>query len=55
MGRITTPDPIGLLGGFNLYQYTPNPLTWMDPLGLSCSSDAKKLVTKGTDLINRCV
>lgn len=43
VGRFTTPDPIGLLGGFNLYQYTPNPLTWMDPLGLSCSSDAKKL------------
>ncbi|TFF07260.1 type IV secretion protein Rhs [Pseudomonas sp. JMN1] len=43
VGRFTTPDPIGLLGGFNLYQYTPNPFTWMDPLGLSCSSDAKKL------------
>ena len=43
VGRFTTPDPIGLLGGFNLYQYTSNPLTWMDPLGLSCSSDAKKL------------
>ena len=43
VGRFTTPDPIGLLGGLNLYQYTPNPLTWMDPLGLSCSSDAKKL------------
>nr|WP_225908765.1 AHH domain-containing protein [Pseudomonas lactucae] len=39
----TTPDPIGLLGGVNLYQYTPNPFTWLDPLGLSCSSDAKKL------------
>ncbi len=43
VGRFTTPDPIGLAGGLNLYQYTPNPLTWMDPLGLSCSSDAKKL------------
>lgn len=43
VGRFTTPDPIGLLGGFNLYQYTPNPFTWLDPLGLSCSSDAKKL------------
>ncbi|SDS44061.1 RHS repeat-associated core domain-containing protein [Pseudomonas asplenii] len=33
IGRFTTPDPIGLLGGFNLYQYAPNPLAWSDPLG----------------------
>ena len=33
--RFTQPDPIGLLGGFNLYQYAPNPLTWIDPLGLT--------------------
>ncbi|NBJ35326.1 hypothetical protein GE191_16740 [Serratia fonticola] len=29
------PDPIGLAGGMNLYQYGPNPLTWADPLGLT--------------------
>ena len=34
MGRFITPDPIGLLGGWNLYQYAPNPLGWIDPLGL---------------------
>ncbi|PIT55276.1 hypothetical protein BHC44_02490 [Snodgrassella alvi] len=33
IGRFTQPDPIGLLGGFNLYQYAPNGLTWIDPLG----------------------
>ena len=33
-GRFTQPDPIGLLGGFNLYQYAPNALTWIDPFGL---------------------
>ncbi|WP_263303122.1 RHS repeat-associated core domain-containing protein [Escherichia fergusonii] len=34
MGRFLTPDPIGLAGGLNLYQYAPNPLSWIDPLGL---------------------
>ena len=34
IGRFTQPDPIGLLGGFNLYQYAPNGLTWIDPFGL---------------------
>ncbi|MBI6636173.1 hypothetical protein YA0871_26340, partial [Pseudomonas paralactis] len=29
------PDPIGLLGGLNLYQYAPNAIGWIDPLGLS--------------------
>ena len=43
IGRFTTPDPIGLAGGLNLYAYAPNPLTWADPLGLSkCSGGAAK-------------
>jgi RHS repeat-associated protein len=33
VGRFTTPDPIGLNGGLNLYQYAPNPISWVDPLG----------------------
>ncbi|HGY3716627.1 TPA: RHS repeat-associated core domain-containing protein [Citrobacter gillenii] len=33
-GRFTQQDPIGLQGGLNLYQYGPNPLNWIDPLGL---------------------
>ncbi|MGV3067112.1 RHS repeat-associated core domain-containing protein, partial [Proteus mirabilis] len=35
IGRFIMPDPIGLLGGINLYQYAPNPLGWIDPWGLS--------------------
>ncbi|XUT82945.1 RHS repeat-associated core domain-containing protein [Jejubacter sp. L23] len=35
VGRFTSQDPIGLNGGLNLYQYAPNPLGWVDPLGLS--------------------
>ncbi|YCH31205.1 DUF6531 domain-containing protein [Erwinia sp. D4-22] len=42
-GRFTQPDPIGLAGGLNLYQYAPNALSWIDPWGLSkCSSNGNK-------------
>ncbi|REF25783.1 RHS repeat-associated protein [Xenorhabdus cabanillasii] len=34
-GCYLTPDPIKLMGGVNLYQYVPNPLIWIDSLGLS--------------------
>ncbi len=34
-GRFTVQDPIGLKGGWNLYQYAPNPQDWIDPLGLT--------------------
>ncbi|MEJ2044628.1 MAG: RHS repeat-associated core domain-containing protein, partial [Reinekea sp.] len=35
-GRYINHDPIGLMGGLNAYQYCPNPVGWVDPLGLSC-------------------
>nr|WP_277422033.1 RHS repeat-associated core domain-containing protein [Citrobacter portucalensis] len=41
MGRFITPDPIGLLGGLNLYAYAPNPLGWIDPLGLKCGDTTR--------------
>ncbi|MCX2803319.1 RHS domain-containing protein, partial [Microbulbifer thermotolerans] len=36
VGAFTQQDPIGLLGGVNNYQYVPNPVGWVDPLGLTC-------------------
>ncbi|MFE8115715.1 RHS repeat-associated core domain-containing protein [Brenneria goodwinii] len=53
VGRFTTQDPIGLAGGLNNYAYAPNPLTWIDPLGLAkapCGGspkDAQKKVNRG--------
>ena len=35
IGRFTQLDPIGLLGGENLYQFAANTQTWIDPLGLA--------------------
>ncbi|WP_175916699.1 MULTISPECIES: RHS repeat-associated core domain-containing protein [unclassified Burkholderia] len=34
-GRFVSKDPIGLAGGLNAFQYAPNPIEWIDPLGLS--------------------
>ena len=33
-GRYLTPDPLGIKGGLNSYRYTPNPVDYVDPLGL---------------------
>ncbi|ECF2154753.1 TPA: hypothetical protein G8L55_002487 [Salmonella enterica] len=35
IGKFISGDPIGLKGGLNLYAYAPNPLSWIDPLGLT--------------------
>ena len=37
MGMFTTRDPIGLMGGDNVFAYAPNPTGWIDPLGLSAA------------------
>ena len=35
-GRFTQQDPIGLIGGDNLYMFAPNVQKWVDLLGLKC-------------------
>ncbi|MGL6534104.1 RHS repeat-associated core domain-containing protein [Aeromonas caviae] len=45
-GRFITPDPIGLAGGLNNYQYAPNPTGWVDPLGLSKVKAGCQLISK---------
>ncbi|WP_321882646.1 RHS repeat-associated core domain-containing protein [Paraburkholderia bannensis] len=39
-GRFISKDPIGLAGGVNAYRYAPNPVQWVDPLGLTCTGTA---------------
>ena len=34
-GRFVNQDPIGLLGGSNLYRFAPNSQIWVDALGLT--------------------
>ena len=36
VGRFVTQDPIGLVGGDNLYSYAPNTNGWIDPWGWKC-------------------
>lgn len=51
MGCYLTPDPIGLAGGANLYAYAPNPLTWIDPLGLTkCKPSSPGSMQKEVEL-----
>ncbi len=34
LGRYISQAPLGLLGGMNFYQYAPDPVNYIDPLGL---------------------
>ncbi|HYO55505.1 RHS repeat-associated core domain-containing protein, partial [Archangium sp.] len=48
-GRYISQDPLGLSGGLSLYGYVSDPLSWMDPLGLSqCKASELKKIQPGT-------
>jgi RHS repeat-associated protein len=48
-GRYTQPDPIGLMGGLNLYSYVIEPLVWIDPLGLSSCALGRNMGARSGD------
>ncbi|MFS9065847.1 RHS repeat-associated core domain-containing protein [Streptococcus timonensis] len=50
-GRFVNQDPIGLQGGENLYQFTPNIQNWVDFLGLrrSYAGKQKRIRALATD------
>ena len=53
VGRFVSKDPISYAGGLNLYVYAPNPVGWVDPLGLA--GYPVKGSTVGPDVMNRGV
>ncbi|WP_258166634.1 RHS repeat-associated core domain-containing protein [Pseudomonas poae] len=53
VGRFTTPDPVGLRGGINLYAYAKNPIAWVDPLGLTCTKAFNKRHTISKRWVNK--
>ncbi|MFJ5476749.1 RHS repeat-associated core domain-containing protein, partial [Pectobacterium carotovorum] len=50
-GQYLSPDPIGLLGGIRPQAYVHNPLSWVDPLGLT-PKEGKNGSDKGPDKKN---
>ena len=46
-GRFISQDPISIAGGENLYVYAPNPVMWVDPLGLTADKLAAALKRDG--------
>ncbi|MDY4374566.1 RHS repeat-associated core domain-containing protein, partial [Pectobacterium carotovorum] len=46
-GCYVSPDPIGIAGGESNYAYAPNPISWIDPLGLAkCPLPSKVNLTR---------
>jgi RHS repeat-associated protein len=42
-GAFISQDPLRAAGGYNLYSYATDPVNFIDPYGLSTSSDSRKL------------
>lgn len=48
MGRFIGKDPIGLLGGIDTFAYAPNPISWIDEIGLKSKHQQVWEATHGT-------
>ncbi len=46
-GRFIVQDPVRYAGGLNLYAFAPDPLNWIDPLGLTKCPRNKKTTYDG--------
>ena len=46
-------DPIGLLGGNNVFQYAPNPTGWIDPFGLRFTPDQQALIDLANEVSDK--
>jgi RHS repeat-associated protein len=51
-GRFISKDPIGVLGGIDVYGYVPDPFLWIDPDGLTFRGPAR-LATKWEHIFDR--
>ena len=47
VGMFISRDPIGLLGGNNVFQYAPNPIHWIDPWGLKSANGRTHITYEG--------
>ncbi len=54
-GRFISHDPIGLMGGDNHFQYAPNPIIWIDSLGLEKKRSHRKPQNVSTKSIGSTV
>ena len=43
VGMFVSRDPIGLMGGDNTFQYAPNPIEWIDPMGLIKATNSGRM------------
>ena len=50
-GMYLVSDPLGLQGGEQTYRYVPNPLRWIDPLGLNKGASLSKIMNSSSDLM----
>ena len=49
VGQFISADPTSLSGGLNLYAMGVNPVSWLDPFGLTAQSDEARRLQQGTD------